>query len=206
MSNLKHIAIHTTGKDHASYYPGATSLTLKLVFNPETGQILGAQGIGQKGVDKRIDVIATAIKGGLTVFDLMELEFTYAPPFGSAKDPVNMLGYVASNIVEGLSDSVAWHELAAHIKEGKRILDVRSPDELADGQYPDAINIPVNELRDRLNELDSNQAYIISCASGARSYIAERILKQNGFTVANLDGGFQIYNSVKSEEIIHAND
>ena len=163
-------------------------------------------GIGQKGVDKRIDIIATAIKAGFTIFDLMELEFTYAPPFGSAKDPVNMLGYVASNIVEGLSDSVAWHEIAEHIKEGKRTLDVRSPDELADGQYPDATNIPVNELRDRLNELDFNQAYIISCASGARSYIAERILKQNGFTVANLDGGFQIYNSVKSEDIIHAND
>lgn len=206
LAGLKHIAIHTTSKDHAGYYPGATSLTLKLIFNPETGEILGAQGIGEKGVDKRIDIIATAIKGSLTIFDLMELEFTYAPPFGSAKDPVNMLGYVASNIIEGLSDSVAWHELAEHIEKGKQILDVRSPDELADGQYPNAINIPVNELRDRLSELDAKQAYIISCASGARSYIAERILKQNGFTVANLDGGFQIYNSVKSEEIIHANN
>lgn len=204
LAGLRHIAIHTTGKDHAGYYPGATSLTLKLIFNPETGKILGAQGIGEKGVDKRIDVISTAIKGGLTIFDLMELEFTYAPPFGSAKDPVNMLGYVASNIIEGLSDTVAWHELADRIEKGNQILDVRSPDELADGQYPNAIHIPVNELRDRLSELDSKQAYIISCASGARSYIAERILKQNGFTVANLDGGFQIYNSVKSEDIIHA--
>ncbi len=204
LAGLRHIAIHTTGKDHAGYYPGATSLTLKLIFNPETGMILGAQGIGEKGVDKRIDVISTAIKGGLTIFDLMELEFTYAPPFGSAKDPVNMLGYVASNIIEGLSDTVAWHELADRIEKGNQILDVRSPDELADGQYPNAIHIPVNELRDRLSELDSKQAYIISCASGARSYIAERILKQNGFKVANLDGGFQIYNSVKSEDIIHA--
>ena len=204
LAGLRHIAIHTTGKDHAGYYPGATSLTLKLIFNPETGMILGAQGFGEKGVDKRIDVISTAIKGGLTIFDLMELEFTYAPPFGSAKDPVNMLGYVASNIIEGLSDTVAWHELADRIEKGNQILDVRSPDELADGQYPNAIHIPVNELRDRLSELDSKQAYIISCASGARSYIAERILKQNGFTVANLDGGFQIYNSVKSEDIIHA--
>ena len=204
LAGLRHIAIHTTGKDHAGYYPGATSLTLKLIFNPETGKILGAQGIGEKGVDKRIDVISTSIKGGLRIFDLMELEFTYAPPFGSAKDPVNMLGYVASNIIEGLSDTVAWHELADRIEKGNQILDVRSPDELADGQYPNAIHIPVNELRDRLSELDSKQAYIISCASGARSYIAERILKQNGFTVANLDGGFQIYNSVKSEDIIHA--
>lgn len=204
LAGLRHIAIHTTGKDHAGYYPGATSLTLKLIFNPETGMILGAQGIGEKGVDKRIDVISTAIKGGLTIFDLMELEFTYAPPFGSAKDPVNMLGYVASNIIEGLSDTVAWHELADRIEKGNQILDVRSPDELADGQYPNAIHIPVNELRDRLSELDSKQAYIISCASGARSYIAERILKQNGFKVANLDGGFQIYNSVKPEDIIHA--
>lgn len=206
LSGLKHVAIHTTGKDHAGYYPGATSLTLKLVFDPETGKILGAQGVGQKGVDKRIDIIATAIKAGFTIFDLMELEFTYAPPFGSAKDPVNMLGYVASNIVEGLSDSVAWHELATHLNQGKRLLDVRSPNELAAGQYPNAINIPVNELRERINELDTSQAYVISCASGARSYIAERILKQNGFTVANLDGGFQIYKTVKPEGIIHANN
>lgn len=206
LSGLNHIAIHTTGKDHAGYYPGATSLTIKLVFDPETGKILGAQGIGQKGVDKRIDVIATAIKGGLTIFDLMELEFTYAPPFGSAKDPVNMLGYVASNIVEGLSDSVAWHELQTQLNDGKQVLDVRSPDELANGQYPNAINIPVNELRERLNELDRTQPYIISCASGARSYIAERILKQNGFTVANLDGGFHLYNTVKPEDIIHENN
>lgn len=206
LSGLNHIAVHTTGKDHAGYYPGATSLTLKLIFDPKTGKLLGAQGIGQKGVDKRIDIIATAIKGGLTIFDLMELEFTYAPPFGSAKDPVNMLGYVASNIAEGLSDSVAWHELQTQLNEGKQILDVRSPDELANGQYPNAINIPVNDLRNRLNELDRNKAYIISCASGARSYIAERLLKQNSFTVANLDGGFQLYKTVKPEEIIYANN
>lgn len=206
LSGLNHIAVHTTGKDHAGYYPGATSLTLKLIFEPKTGKLLGAQGIGQKGVDKRIDIIATAIKGGLTIFDLMELEFTYAPPFGSAKDPVNMLGYVASNIAEGLSDSVAWHELQTQLNEGKQILDVRSPDELANGQYPNAINIPVNDLRNRLNELDRNKAYIISCASGARSYIAERLLKQNSFTVANLDGGFQLYKTVKPEEIIYANN
>lgn len=206
LSGLKHMAIHTTGKSHAGYYPGATSLTLKLVFDPQTGEILGAQGVGQKGVDKRIDIIATAIKGGLTIFDLMELEFTYAPPFGSAKDPVNMLGYVASNIAEGQSDSVAWHQLQTELTKGKQVLDVRSPNELQNGQYPNAINIPVNDLRQRLNELDKNQAYIISCASGARSYIAERILKQKGFTVANLDGGFQLYNTVKPEDIIHENN
>ena len=205
-SNLKHIAIHTIGKDHAGYYPGATSLVMKLIFNPETGQILGAQALGRKGVDKRIDIIATAIKGGLTVEDLPELEFTYAPPFGSAKDPVNMLGYIASNVMEDLSHPVAWHELNQELAKGSQILDVRSDDELEEGQFPNSIHIPVNELRDRLNELDTHKEYIISCASGARSYIAERLLSQNGFKVLNLDGGFQIYSKVRPEEIIHANN
>ncbi|UUX34486.1 FAD-dependent oxidoreductase [Fundicoccus culcitae] len=206
LSGLNHVAIHTTGKSHASYFPASTPIVLKLIFDPQDGKILGAQAIGQKGVDKRIDVIATAIKGGLTIFDLPELELTYAPPFGSAKDPVNMIGYAASNIAEGLSDHVAWHELNTELANGKQILDVRSDDELLNGKFANAVQIPVNELRDRIHELDPNQEYIISCASGQRSYIAERILKQKGFKVSNLDGGFSLYQTVRPEEIIYANN
>lgn len=195
--------VHTTGNDHAGYYPGATSITLKLVFNSKTGAIYGAQAVGQKGVDKRIDILATAIKAGLTVFDLPELEFTYAPPFGSAKDPVNMIGYAASNLAQGLSDSVQWYELQEQLEKGKILLDVRTPAELLAGRFPDAISIPLDSLRERLDELDPAKEYIVSCHSGLRSYIAERILKQKGFKVANLDGAYSLYNTVRPKEILH---
>lgn len=118
-NELSFEVIHVSGKDHASYYPEATDILLKLIFHPETGEIYGAQGVGAKGVDKRIDILATAIKGHLTIFDLPELELTYAPPFGSAKDPVNMLGYAAMNIAEGLSETVQWHELPTELAKGK---------------------------------------------------------------------------------------
>lgn len=195
--------VHTTGNDHAGYYPGATGITMKLVFNPKTGAIYGAQAVGQKGVDKRIDILATAIKAGLTIFDLPELEFTYAPPFGSAKDPVNMIGYAAINLAEGLSDNVQWYELKEELVKGKVLLDVRTATEVANGRFPDALNIPLDDLRSRLAELDADKEYIISCHSGLRSYLAERILKQHGFKVANLDGAYSLYNTVRPEEIIH---
>ncbi len=193
--------IHTSGKDHAGYYPGATDIVLKLIFNPKTGEIYGAQAVGAKGVDKRIDILSTAIKGGLTVFDLPELEFTYAPPFGSAKDPVNMIGYAALNIIEGLSDSIQWYELNDELAKGKVFLDVREVGELKAGKFKKSVNIPLNQLRTRLSELDKNKEYIISCHSGLRSYIGERILKQNGFKVVNLDGAFSIYKAVRGEEL-----
>lgn len=193
--------VHTSGKDHAGYYPGATDVTLKLVFNPENGKIYGAQGVGPKGIDKRIDILATAIKGNLTIFDLPELEFTYAPPFGSAKDPVNMLGYVALNIVEGLSDSVQWHELNAELATGKILLDVRNDSELNLGRFKESVHIPLNDLRCRIHELDVEKEYIVSCHSGLRSYVAERILKQAGFQAANLDGAFSLYHAVRPEEL-----
>lgn len=193
--------VHVTGKDHAGYYPQATEIVLKLIFDKYSGKIYGAQGIGEKGVDKRIDILATAIKGDLTVFDLPELEFTYAPPFGSAKDPVNMLGYAAINLLEGISHHIQWHELKEALTKGKILLDVRTPDELKQGTFPNAINIPVNELRQRLNELDRSQKYIVSCHSGLRSYIAERILKQSGFSATNLDGAFMLYHTVRPEEL-----
>lgn len=192
-AGLSIAVIHTTGKDHASYYPGATDIVLKLVFNTKTGEIYGAQGVGKKGVDKRIDILATAIKGKMTVFDLPELEFTYAPPFGSAKDPVNMIGYAAMNIVEGLSDSVQWYDLENELVDGKILLDVRSENELVNGRFKSSVHIPVDDLRYRISELDPKKEYIVSCHSGLRSYIAERILKQAGFKVKNLDGAFSLY-------------
>lgn len=200
---LEHQVVHVSGKDHAGYYPGATDLTLKLVFDPKTGKIYGAQGIGANGVDKRIDILATAIKGGLTIFDLPELEFTYAPPFGSAKDPVNMLGYAAINLAEEISESIQWYQLKEEQQKGNQLLDVRNPEELANGRFPDAVNIPLNQLRDRVSELDPTKNYIVSCHSGLRSYVAERLLKQNGFKVKNLDGAFALYKTVRPEELIY---
>lgn len=206
MNGLPYQVIHVSGKDHASYYPGATDVTLKLLFEPTSGKIYGAQGVGKKGVDKRIDILATAIKGNLTIFDLPELEFTYAPPFGSAKDPVNMLGYAALNLVEGLSDNIQWYELEEELAAGKKFLDVRTTSEFQQGHLKvDTVHIPLNELRERLGELDKSQDYIVSCHSGLRSYIAERILKQAGFSVKNLDGAFALYKMVKPEGVEYGN-
>lgn len=200
---LDYQVVHVSGKDHAGYYPGASDITLKLVFDPKMGKIYGAQGVGEKGVDKRIDILATAIKGGLTIFDLPELEFTYAPPFGSAKDPVNMLGYAAINLAEGISDSIQWYQLKEDQKNGSQLLDVRNPGELDNGRFPGAINLPLNQLRDRISELDPTREYIVSCHSGLRSYVAERLLKQKGFKVKNLDGAFALYKTVRPEELIY---
>ncbi|MGX6980225.1 FAD-dependent oxidoreductase [Vagococcus elongatus] len=201
LAGLPYEVVHVSGKDHAGYYPGATSVMLKLVFDPETGKIYGAQGVGEKGVDKRIDILATAIKGDLTVADLPELEFTYAPPFGSAKDPVNMLGYAGLNIMEGLTDLVQWHEVSDKLAQGAVLLDVRNQAELLSGEFASSLHIPLNDLRERLHELDPEKEYIISCASGQRSYIAERVLKQKGFKAANLDGSFGLYQVVRPQEI-----
>lgn len=202
-ANLPFSVVHVSGKDHASYYPEATDILLKLIFHPKTGEIYGAQGVGAKGVDKRIDSLATAIKGQLTIFDLPELEFTYVPPFGSAKDPVNMLGYVAMNVAEGLSETIQWHELPEALAQGKILLDVRNEGELQNGAFKDALNIPLNDLRCRLAELDHEKEYIVSCHSGLRSYLAERILKQAGFHVQNLDGAFALYHAVRPEDLIY---
>lgn len=188
--NLK--VVHTIGKDHAAYYPDAVGMNLKLLFDGETGALYGAQAVGPRGVDKRIDVLATAIKAKLSVFDLQELELSYAPPFGVAKDPVNMLGYVASNVVLGLSHPIQWSQLADAMHDGKTLLDVRDVDEFAGGHFKGAINIPLDDLRDRLDELDHNTPYIVSCQSGLRSYNAERLLRGHGFRVQNLDGAISL--------------
>ncbi|MBY5010083.1 FAD-dependent oxidoreductase [Streptococcus suis] len=198
----KHAVVHTTGKDHAVYYPGATDIVLKLIFSPTDGKIFGAQAVGKKGIDKRIDVLATAIKAGLTIFDLPELELTYAPPFGSAKDPVNMIGYAAMNIAEGISQNIQWHQLEEELAAGKILLDVRNPAELQNGQFMDFLHIPLDQLRDRIDELDPAKEYIVSCHSGLRSYIAERLLKEMGFTVKNLDGAYSLYKMALPEKIV----
>ena len=196
---INHKIVHVTANNHAGYYPDVTSIVLKLIFEPESGQIFGAQAIGKEGVDKRIDILSTAIKAKLTVFDLPELELTYAPPFGSAKDPVNMAGYAATNLLLGQSENIQWHELAAELTKGKVLLDVRNPNELAKGKFKNSQNIPLDDLRERLNELDKKTEYIVSCQSGLRSYNAERILKQEGYKVKNLDGAFGLYSKVTKE-------
>lgn len=201
--NLPYRAVHLSSDDHASYFPGSQPLLLKLLFDPVTGEIYGAQGVGLNGVDKRIDVLATAIKGRLTVADLPELELSYAPPYGSAKDPVNLLGYAALNVIEGFSDNIQWHDLKENEVAGRQLIDVRNPGELAQGYFPESRNIPLDQLRQRLGELDPEQSYIVSCQSGHRSYVAERILKQHGFDVVNLDGGFALYHTVRPDELLY---
>lgn len=195
--------LHTQSKDHAGYYPGSTNMDLKLLFHKETGQIYGAQAVGAKGIDKRIDVLATAIKGNLTIFDLPELELSYAPPFGSAKDAVNMLGYAAMNIVEGFSQNIQWYEVQEACARGAVLLDVREPGEQDRGIIKGAIKIPLHTLRNHLNELDTNKEMIVYCHSGLRSYLAERILKQHGFDkVKNLDGAYHLYAMMYPDTIV----
>lgn len=194
--------VHIQGKNHAGYYPNASMILLKLLFNPISGEIYGAQAVGKEGVDKRIDILATAIKGKLTVEDLPELEFTYAPPFGSAKDPVNMAGYAALNSMEGITESIQWYELQSYLEKGALLLDVRGEKEIAtNGYFPNALTIPLDSLRERMHELPQDKEFIVSCQSGLRSYIAERILKQNGFRVKNLDGAFSLYSTIRPEEV-----
>lgn len=204
MNDETYEVVHIQGKSHAGYYPNAGTIVLKLLFHPTTGKIFGAQACGEDGVDKRIDILATAIKAGMTVEDLPELEFTYAPPFGSAKDPVNMAGYAALNLMEGLSDSVQWHELEDKQQEGYLLLDVRNESELEkNGRLKGAVNIPLDSLRERLSEVPKNKPIIVSCHSGLRSYLAERILKQNGYKVKNLDGAFALYSTVRPEKVVN---
>lgn len=195
--------IHVSGTSHASYYPGATPLLLKLLFDAKTGEILGAAAIGEDGADKRIDVISAAIKGGLTVFDLPDLELSYAPPFGTPKDVVNMLGYVAMDQIEEISDSIQWYDLPACLKDGCILIDVRTPEEYAEGSIKDSRNIPLETLRGVLATFDRDKDYIVYCRTGSRSYLAERIMRQAGLTVRNLDGAFLLYESVRPGDIMY---
>ena len=194
VANIEYRAIHTHPGSHAGYYPGAETLSLKLLINPVSGEIYGAQGIGKDGVDKRIDVIATAIRGGLTAPELADLELSYAPPFGSAKDPVNMLGYVAENVVSGLVKTAQWHEIDDYRDNGYRLLDVRTPGECARGMIPGFINIPVDELRDRHSEI-GNKKVLVTCQVGQRAHTATMLLKNLGYEPVNLDGGYHLWSN-----------
>jgi len=194
------------GSSHAGYYPGATAMTLKLLFSPE-GKIWGAQGVGYDGVDKRIDMIAVLLGKNGTVADLTEVEHAYAPPYSSAKDPVNVLGFVAENILEGRTTPVRWDELTAW--KDALLLDIRTPDEFGIGTLPGAVNIPLPLLRERLGTLPKNRRILVFCGVGLRSYLAERILKQNGFDVASLSGGYKTWEHAtmkQSNEDVFARD
>ena len=190
-------AIVTRGH-HAGYYPGAKNMVLKLIFD-ENGKIFGAQAVGEAGVDKRIDVIATAIKGNLTVYELPEIEITYAPPFNSAKDPVNIAGYAAENILKGDLEMVNYDEFWDFVKENDAvILDVRTSKEFSGGAIEGAININVDDLRANLEKLDKNKTYAIYCQVGLRGYLANRIMRNNGFRAVNLNGGYNLWSKVQS--------
>lgn len=183
------LTIHTHPSSHATYYPGARTMALKLMVDASSGAILGAQGVGTEGVDKRIDVIATAMRGGITAPELADLELAYAPPFGSAKDPINMLGYVAENLLSGLEGTVQWSEVEQLQSAGAQLVDVRTPEEFANGTIPGAINIPLDEIHHRLGEIDDH-GVIIMCQAGVRGHTATRLLNELGVAAKNLDGGY----------------
>jgi NADPH-dependent 2,4-dienoyl-CoA reductase/sulfur reductase-like enzyme/rhodanese-related sulfurtransferase len=188
-ANRPHLIIHTHPNSHAGYYPDAKQMTLKLIFDPTTGEILGAQGVGIEGVDKRIDVIATAIRGGISAPELADLELAYAPPFGSAKDPVNMLGYIAENMISGLIESSQWNQIDDFVARGYKLIDVRTAAEYGRGSIPGAINIPVDEIRERKSEI-ANHDLLVNCQVGQRGHTASLLLKELGFNAVNLDGGY----------------
>ena len=185
----------THSASHAGYYPDALPLTLKLTFHPVTGKLYGAQCIGYEGVDKRIDQISGLIKHGGTVYDLMETEHTYAPPFSSAKDPIAIAGYVASNIITGAMPVITWRELVEQ-KDKLLMVDTRTAEEYSFGTIPGAVNIPLDDLRERIAEIPKNQPVVVFCAVGLRGYLAQRILIGNGYeNIRNLSGGYKLYSA-----------
>ena len=189
-SEIPYEKVYIHPAHHAGYYPGAQGMTLKLLFSPENGKILGAQGVGGEGVDKRIDILAMAIQARMTVYDLEEVELSYAPQFGSAKDPVNMLGFVASGVLRKDQPIIHADQLAEDRWKDAMILDVRTPGEFEQGHLPEAINIPVDDLRNRMAEVPKGQTIIAYCKVGMRGYLATRILLQNDRTAYNLSGGY----------------
>jgi len=192
-AGIPYMKVYNFSGSHAGYYPGATFMTIKLLFTPDTGKVLGAQITGHDGVDKRIDVFATAIHAGMTVHDLTELELAYAPPFSSAKDPVNMAGYTASNLLAGTWKAFYWHDLPT-LDKNVQLLDVRTDEEYANGTLDGAINIPLDDLRTRHAELDKAKSVYVFCQIGLRGYVASRILSQKGYDVYNLSGGYRFAN------------
>ncbi|WP_304197500.1 CoA-disulfide reductase [Flavobacterium alvei] len=196
--NIPYRTVTVTRGNHASYYPGATNIVLKMNFG-EDGTIYGAQALGQEGVDKRIDVIATAIKGNLTIYDLQEIEIAYAPPYNSAKDPVNILGYVAENMLNDDVRFINYDQLDDYLlNENAVLIDVRSKTEFENGAIPNAINMDVDSLRDNLDFFDKNKKYVIYCQIGLRGYLAQRILRNNNIYSLNLNGGYGLWKPLNS--------
>ena len=199
-AGLPYKQVVTHAAHHASYYPHASMISIKILYNPENGRLWGAQAVGMEGVDKRIDVLAAYIKKNGTISDLAEFEQAYAPPFDSAKDPINMLGFIAENDRDGLTTVISWRDIPRYKEQGAFFLDARTPEEFGCGAIPGAVNIPHTSLRTRLNEVPKDRPIVINCGMGLRGYITERILRQNGYkNTANLSGGFMTYNTVHSE-------
>lgn len=193
-ANRPFLKVYVHPAHHAGYYPGAEQMTLKILFQPETGKLLGAQAVGGAGVDKRIDVLAVAIQAGMTVFDLEEMELAYAPQFGSAKDPINMVGFVAGGMLRGDHPQVDVEAvLSAPADQRPFVVDVRTEQEFSAGSIPGAVNIPVDDLRFRLDDLPRDRKIAAYCQVGQRGYLATRILLQNGFSVSNIGGGYKTY-------------
>ena len=200
-NNIDYKTIIISPNSHAGYYPGATLITIKALYAPKTGKILGAEVWGKEAVDKITDILATAIRMKMTAYDLEKLELCYAPPFSSAKSPINILGNSIVNEIEGLVETVTWQEVEELKKmEEYCILDVRTDKEYEAGTVPNVIHIPLDDLRNRLNELDKSKTYLVYCRTGLRSYIACRILIQNGFKVKNITGGYYFYTILNSEK------
>lgn len=200
-AGLKYDKVYLYPASHATYYPGACNLSMKILYHPEDGRLLGAQITGMDGVDKRIDVLAAAIRGGMTAEDLAELELSYAPPYSSAKDPVNMAGFVIGNVLCGDEKMFFWYEVAEAAKcSDILLLDIRTDGEYARGHYEGAINIPLDELRERHSELDKSKKLYVNCQVGQRGHIGCRILAQYGFDCYNLSGGYRFYQAVMSTE------
>lgn len=200
-SGASYQKIYIHPNDHAGYYPGAQQMTLKLLFDPADGKVLGAQAVGTSGVDKRIDVVAMAIQGEMTVYDLEEVELCYAPQYGSAKDPINMAGFVAAGVLRGDQPIVHATELEdLDSPEAPLVIDVRTPGEFAEGHIPHAINLPLEELRDRLEEVPQGRSLMVYCKVGQRGYMATRLLMQKGFDVANISGGYTSWQQMRMAE------
>ncbi|MBA2941529.1 CoA-disulfide reductase [Paenibacillus sp. CGMCC 1.16610] len=193
--------IHIHPNSHAGYYPGAASMSMKLLFDKDSGRILGAQAVGASGVDKRIDVIATAMRGGLRADELADIELSYAPPYSSAKDPVNMAGYVAANMMDGLVETMQWHEVDRYVEQGGLLIDVRDEIERELGYIPGSVCIPLNDIREHLHDIPVGSEVAVSCQVGLRGYLAARILKQHGYRVRNVDGGYKTYSSMKETSL-----
>jgi NADPH-dependent 2,4-dienoyl-CoA reductase/sulfur reductase-like enzyme/rhodanese-related sulfurtransferase len=199
-SGVKYDKVVIFPPDHAVYYPDPTNMMMKTLFDPDTGKILGAQIVGFGGVDKRIDVMATAIRAGMTGADLEELDLAYAPPYSSAKDPVNMTGFTIENVRSGLVRQFHWEDLEKIISDENAILlDVRTDYEVRYGHLPGSTHIPVDELRERMDELDKSKDIFLYCQTGLRSYVACRMLAQNGYRCSHLSGGFEFYTYIASE-------